>query len=146
METTVAGGTGTVKVVVPEIVPKVAVIVVVPPPTAAAFPVVRSMVATDVLDELQDTDVVRSWVIVVPDNVPVAVNCWVVPVISVGFVGLIDMAASVVTVKVVVPEIVPDVALIVVVPAATAVTLPLVGSMVATDVSDELQDADVVTF
>jgi len=56
------------------------------------------------------------------------------------------MVTSVVggTVTVVVPEIVPEVALIVVVPAATAVTIPLIGSMVAMDGSDEFQATDVV--
>jgi hypothetical protein len=49
------------------------------------------------------------------------------------------------TVRVVVPEMVPDTAEIVVVPAATGVAIPAL-LIVATDVAVELQVTDVVIF
>ena len=66
-----------------------------------------------------------------------------------GFVGLMAMNWSVagVTVKAVVPEMLPDAAVIIVVPAATAVAFPLDPAallMEATDVFAELQVSDVV--
>ena len=54
-----------------------------------------------------------------------------------------------VTVSVVEPEMLPDVAVIVVVPAATEVAIPFdpaVLLMVATDSAEELQVTDVVMF
>jgi hypothetical protein len=82
--------------------------------------------------------------------VPVVVNCRVVPRAMLGFVGLIarDTSVAVVTVSVVDAETPPTAAVIVVIPAATAVALPLEPAallMVATAVSDEVQVADVVT-
>ena len=56
----------TVRVVEPEMLPEAAVIVVVPGPTEAASPfdpAALLMVATNLLEELQITDVVRSWVL-----------------------------------------------------------------------------------
>ena len=67
----------TVNVVAPEMAPDVAMIVVLPGEAAMAFPlepVVLLIVATDVSDELQVTDVVRSRV-ELSVYVPVAVNC-----------------------------------------------------------------------
>ena len=66
-----------------------------------------------------------------------------------GFVGLMAMDTSVneVTVRVVDPETPPTVAVIVVVPAATVVALPLEPAallMVATEGTDDVQAADVV--
>jgi len=51
----------TVRVVVPEILPDVAVIVATPCATAVARPE-ELMVATDVLDDVQFTDIVMSFV------------------------------------------------------------------------------------
>ncbi len=63
----------TVKFVLPEIVPEVAVRVAVPTETAVARPLLLT-VTTAVFDELQETCAVMSWV--VPSAyVPVAVNC-----------------------------------------------------------------------
>jgi len=63
----------TVRVVLSEIVPMVAVMFVVPTETPMTRPVL-SIVATDVSDELQVTCVVMS--LLVPlEYVPVAVNC-----------------------------------------------------------------------
>ena len=145
MDTRVAGVT--VRIVDPETLPNVAVIVDVPAATEVAFPLEPEallMVATDVTDELQVTNVVRSCV-VLSEKVPVAVNCWVVPSAMLGLVGVTEMDTSVavVTVRVVDPEMLPDVAVIVVVPAATEVAFPL-EPMVATDVVDELHVTDVV--
>jgi hypothetical protein len=128
----------TVRVVLPEIVPKVAVMAAVPAETAVARPLLL-MVATDVLEEFQLTCVVISWV-VPSENVPLAVNCWVTPPGMVGSAGVTAMEDKVseVTVRVVLPEIVPEAAVMVAVPAAMAVARPL-PLTVNTDVSDELQ-------
>ena len=79
----------TVKVVEPDMPPNEALIVVVPTPTAVAFPL-ESMVATEVSDELHVTDDVRSWV-VLPENVPVAANCLIVPAVTLGTAGVTAM-------------------------------------------------------
>jgi hypothetical protein len=63
----------TVRVVLPEIPPEVAVMVVVPTETPMARPVL-SIVATDVSDQPQVTCVVISWLVPL-EYVPVAVNC-----------------------------------------------------------------------
>jgi hypothetical protein len=149
METRIAGVT--VRVVEPEMPPDVAVTVDVPTATVVALPLVAAallMVATDVTDELQVTKVVRSCV-VLSEKVPVAVNCWVVPRAMFGLVGvtLMERRNAGVTVRVVEPEMPPEVAVIVAVPAATVVALPLVPAvllMVATDAADELQVTDAV--
>ncbi len=133
----------TVRVVLPETVPEVAVMVVVPVARAVARPLL-SITATIVLDELQLACVVISCV-VPSEKVPVAVNCWVAPPSTLGSAGVIAMEDRVaeVTVRVVLPETVPEVAVIVVVPAVTAVARPLL-SITATIVLDELQLACVV--
>ena len=134
----------TVRVVNPEIVPEAAVMVAVPAATAVARPLL-STVATEVLDEFQVTDAVISWVDP-SENVAVAMSCWVDPTDRLGLAGVTAMedTVPVVTVRVVLPEIVPEVAVIVVVPAVPAVARPLL-LMDAVDVLDELQvtDADI---
>src|SRR5262249_34246892 len=65
---------------------------------------------------------------VVPSlKVPVALNCFVPPTVTVGFGGVtaIDWSTTAVTVSVVEPETAPLVALIVLVPAFTAVASPV---------------------
>jgi hypothetical protein len=54
------------------------------------------------------------------------VNCWVFPATTEGFAGAtaIETSVAVVTVSVVVPEMLPEVALIVVVPAFSGDTRP----------------------
>ena len=128
----------TVRVVLPEILPELAVMVVVPVAIAVARPLLFT-VATDGFDELQVTWEVRSWV-VASENVPVAVNCWVACRIMLESVGVTDIEDRVaeVTVRVVLPEILPELAVTVVVPAAAAVARPLLLT-VATDGFDELQ-------
>ena len=80
------------------------------------------------------------------ENVPVAVNCCVHPAIMVGFAGVTarDAIVADVTVRVVEPETLPEMAVIVVWPEATAVTLPLL--IVATDATEEPQVTDAVIF
>src|SRR6266702_4654885 len=132
----------TVSVVFPETSPSVAVIVVVPAATDVAKPCdppALLIVATEVLDELQVTWVVRSCVVLLL-KVPVAVNCRVVPFAILGAVGvtvIVDRVAAV-TVSVVLPETPPKVVVIVVVPAATDVARPAL-LIVAKAVFEEIQ-------
>jgi hypothetical protein len=79
----------TVRVVLPEISPEVAVMVAVPAATAVARPLLLT-VAADVFDELQVTCVVISRV-VPSENVPVAANCWTTPA---GMLGLAGVTAT----------------------------------------------------
>jgi hypothetical protein len=81
----------------------------------------------------------------------VAVNCCVVLFAIEGLIGVtaIDVSVAAVTVRVVDPDILPDVALIVVEPVATGVANPWDPAallMVATPVLDELQVTAVVRF
>lgn len=101
-----------------------------------------SIVATDRLDEFQTT-----WGLIsrfVPsENAPMAVNCWVIPAGvdgMLGLTGLTDMEVRIarVTVIVVVPEISPEVAVILTVPGAMPLTKPI-PSTVATESLDEVQ-------
>ena len=157
METSVAAVT--VSVVDPETPPDVAVIVVVPAATGVANPsepAALLIVATPVVDELQVTVVVR-FCVVPSENVPVAVNCLVVPLATLGLVGVTAMETSVaaVTVRVVDPDMSPDVAVTVVLPTPLPFAFIYLGlladttavmssSIVTTVVSDELQVTDAV--
>jgi len=133
----------TVRVVFPEVVPELAVIITVPAATAVANPLVL-MVATEGLDEPQVTDSVILW-LDPSENVPVAVNCWVAPTSRLGLDGVTPMEDRVaeITVNVTLAEKVSEVAVIVEVPAATAVAKPL-PLTVATAGLDELQVTDMV--
>jgi len=142
----------TVRVVLPEIIPEVAVMVVpVPTATAVARPLLFT-VAIDVLDELQVTCAVISR-LVPSEYVPVAVNGWVTSTGILGLAGVTEMEDSggAFTVRIVLPnelllEILPgslEEAVMVVVPTATAAARPLL-STVATDGSEELQLTCVV--
>jgi hypothetical protein len=141
----------TVSVVLPEIVPDIALMTVEPVATAVASPLeplVLLTVATGIDEELQVTIAVMSW-IVLSEKIPVAVNCLLVPSAMLGFVGSTstDTSVAVVTVSVVLPEIPPNVAVIVVDPAATAVARPLEPAVlltVATVVNEELQATEAV--
>jgi hypothetical protein len=79
----------TISVVVPEIDPDTALIVVDPASTALANPPV-AIVAIDVREEPQLTDVVR-FCVELSEKVPVAVNCWVSPTAMLGPEGVTDM-------------------------------------------------------
>ena len=82
----------TVKVVLPEMLPEVAVMVAVPAEAAVARPLPLTG-ATDVLEECQVTCVVRSW-LVPSEYVPEAVNCLVSPTGMLGLAGVTDMETS----------------------------------------------------
>jgi hypothetical protein len=148
-DTSVAGVTASVALA--DMLPDVAVIVVEPTATGVVSPfepAVLLMAATDVADELQVTVVVR-FCVDPSEYVPVAVNCWVVPSAMLGLDGVITRDTSVagVTVSVALADMLPDVAVIVVEPAATGVASPfepVVLPIVATDVADELQVTDAV--
>ena len=149
METSVAGVT--VNRVEPGMPPDVAVIVVEPAAAEVARPIepaVLLMPATDVAEEFQVTIVVISCV-ELSENVPVAVNCLVVPSAMLGLIGVIAMDTSVaeVTVRTVDPDTSPDVAVMVVEPEDAEVARPLVPAvllMAATAVAEEFQVTVVV--
>jgi len=140
-------GAVTVSVVVPLMAPEAALIVLVPVPTPVANPP-EVIVATVVVSELHVAVLVR-FCVELSENVPVAVNCFVVPLAIEGFAGVtaIDtsVGAVVVTVRVVEPLIAADAALIVLVPAATPVANPP-GLTVATLVVCEVQVTVLVKF
>jgi hypothetical protein len=83
------------------------------------------IVAKDPVEELHVTDSVI-FCVVLSEYVPVAVNCFVVPFAMLGLVGVtaIEDSVAFVTVRVVVPETGPRVAVIVVGPTATDVASP----------------------
>ena len=139
----------TVTSVVPETPARVALIVALPTPVAVTrpwLPALLPTVATDVAEEVQVTNAVRSWV-VPSEKLPVAISCSPVPfaIEELGRVIVIEVSTADVTVKVVVTEMPPWVAVIVVLPAPVAVTKPLLLT-VATPVEDELQLAEAVRF
>ena len=85
------------------------------------------------------------------EKIPVAVNCLVVPRAMLGLVGdtWIESSVAVVTVRSVMPEIPPSVAVIVIEPLSTEAANPLEPAMlltVAIVLSDELHVTDSVTF
>ncbi len=95
----------TVRVVFPEILPEVAVMVAEPAAMAVARPLLFT-VAADVLDEVQVTWLVISW-LVPSEYVPEAANCLVFPAGMLGLPGVMDMEDRVAegTVRVALPEI-----------------------------------------
>ena len=100
----------TVSVVLPEMEPEVERMVVEPVPAAVARPAVL-IVATVTAEELHVAVLVRSWV--VPSlKVPVALNCWVWPLVIEEFAGVtaIDARVAAVTDIVVLPLMLPEVA------------------------------------
>ena len=108
IDTRVAGVT--VSVVLPVMLLEAAWIVVVPAPTAVAKPAAL-IVATVTTEELHVAVLLRFCV--VPSlNVPVAVNCCVPPFATDGFAGVmaIDTSVAAVTVSVVLPLMLPEVA------------------------------------
>src|SRR3989339_579592 len=148
----------TVSVVFPvfPVTGSVAVIVVVPTVKAVASPLKPAallMLATGETSGVvvQVTDVVRS-AVVASEYVPVAINCCVVPLAILGLTGVTAMDDSVaaVTVNVVLPEISPDVAVIVMgPPTVNAVASPLEPAALLMDATGEgfgvvVQVTDVV--
>jgi len=143
MDTSVA--TVTVSVVEPVTLPEVAWMVALPVPAAEASPAVL-LLATVALSEVQVTELVR-FCVLVSLNVPVAVNCWVVPLGIEGLAGVTAMDTSVaaVTVSVVEPVTLPCIAEMVVVPGFRADARPA-EPIVAAAVFDELQLTALVRF
>jgi len=96
--------------------------------------------------ELQVTELVR-FCVLESLYVPVAVNCCVAPVASELLAGVtaIETNTGAVTVRLVEPPIPPEVAWIVVLPAATPVAKPAL-VIVATAVFDEVQVTELVRF
>ena len=130
----------TVRVVLAEVLPEVAVMVARPALMAVANPLALT-IATDGSDEVQVTWVVISW-LVPSENAPAAINCWTAPTgVLGGLAGVKVMEDRVaeVTVRVVLPEILPEVAVMIAVPAepSVAVARPLVPTV--TDGFDEVQ-------
>jgi hypothetical protein len=128
----------TVRVVLPEIVPEVAVIVAIPTAMGVATPALLT-VATDVGDELHVTRVVIS-ILVPSEYAPEAVNCWVSRPGMLGLAGVTDIEDKVaeVTVRIILADRNPEVAVMVVVPGATVVMRPVLLT-VAEEGLDELQ-------
>ncbi len=148
MESRVAGVT--VRRVLPDLPPNVAVIVVEPSKTDVPIPSEPGallMIATLGVPEPHVTNVVRSWLVIfVPsEKTPVAVNRWLVPREMLGFVGETPMDTRVaeVTVRIVFPETLPNAAATVVEPAETDIASPAL-SIVATPIFDELHVTCVV--
>jgi hypothetical protein len=131
----------TVSVVLPDFTPEVAVTVAEPAATPVARPAAFT-VATDVVLDDQITDPVMSCELPLL-RLPVAVNCWVNPATIDGFAGVTAIDWSAAAVTVVLPETVPDVAVIVEMPAETPVAIPL-ASTVTIAVADEVHCADAV--
>lgn len=137
----------TISVVVPETLPDRAVIVLLPAATEVATPlkpVALLMVAVPVLEELQVTDLVRSCVVLL-EYMPVAVNCCVVPSAMLGVAGVttMDCKVALLTVNCVEPEILPDVAVIVVLPTPTEVAFPRKPIALLTVATAELEELQV---
>jgi hypothetical protein len=135
----------TVSTVEPVMLPLLAEIEEVPIPTPVAKPV-PFIVATEVAAEAHVAVLLRSCV-ELSLNVPVAVNCCVVPLAIDGFAGVTAMETSVggVTVSVVEPVTPFSVAEIEEVPVATAVARPPV-LMVATEVVADAHITLLVRF
>ena len=152
MDTRVAAVT--VSVVLPEINPDVAVIVVTPTNSDVTNPLKPTallMVATVGAEEVQVTDDVR-FCVVASVNIPVAINCCVVPRAILGLTGVtpMDTRVAAVTVSVAVPAfpVAGSVAVIVMgPPMANAVASPFKPAallMVATAVFAEVHVTDAV--
>ena len=127
----------TVNVDEPVILPKVARMVEVPIPTPVASPPAL-ISAVPVVPVVHVTLVVRFCVVPFV-YLPVAVNCLVRPFAMDGAFGVTPMNTSAigVTVKMVVPEIVPETAMIVDVPIPIVDTVGRFGLNIATDAFDE---------
>src|SRR5712664_2508015 len=122
IDTSVVGVT--VSSVEPLMLPLVAEIVEVPAPTAVASPVLLIVATVPVPDA---HTALLSTCVELSLNVPVAVNCCVIPLVIEGFAGVtaIDTSVAGVTVSSVEPLMLPLVAEIVEVPAPTAVASPV---------------------
>ena len=128
--------------------PDAAVMLVVPATTPVASPLVALIVAAAVLDDVHTTPVVNGAVVPLL-YVPVAVYCCVSPaaMLAVAGVTAIDCNTAAVTVSVT-PALVnpPELAVMLVVPAATPVAVPVpVPVIVAAAVLDDVHTTPVVS-
>lgn len=105
METSVAADTVNVVEPLTPLPDSAAVMVAVPTPVDVARPSLLTD-ATDEADELQDTNVVISCVLL-SEYIPVAVNCRVVPSALLTFAGVIDIEAKVADVPLLFPPLFP---------------------------------------
>jgi hypothetical protein len=135
----------TVRVVVPVTPPSVALTVLPPSASAMARPVLV-ILATATLDDAQAADAVR-FCVVPSEYVPVATNCSVNPLATLGLTGVsaIDVTTAGVTVNVVVPLIEPSVAAMVVEPVVSVDARPL-AEIVATATADDVHDTAALMF
>jgi hypothetical protein len=119
----------TVRAVEPLIEPRTAVMVLVPAATLVACPLLL-IVATIGFEELHRTDAVMSCV-ELSLNVPVAVNCFVLPMGMVELLGVTAMETmlAAVTVSDAVPVTLPEVALMLVLPVAAETATPTVSTV-----------------
>jgi hypothetical protein len=124
IDTSVGVVTVTVRAVEPLIAPEAACILLVPAATAVANPPAL-IVTTVAVCEVQVTEPVK-FCVELSENVPVAVNCSVLPFAIEGFAGVTPIETSVgeVTDSKVDPLTLPEVAMIVLDPAAFAVAIP----------------------
>jgi hypothetical protein len=124
IDTSVGAVVVTVRVVEPLTAPETACIWLVPAVTPVAKPPAVT-VATPVVCEVHVTELVK-FCVELSENVPVAVNCSVLPFTIDGFAGVtaIDTSVAEVTVSTVDPLTLPEIAMIVLDPAAFAVAIP----------------------
>jgi hypothetical protein len=138
----------TVNIVDPDMLPDIAMIVAEPAaaPVANPFEPAALLIVAAAVSELHVAAAVKSCV-VLSEKVPVALNCWVVPLAMLGFVGVTARDTSIAgfTVSVVDPAMLPDAAEIVVDPAATDAANPEALNDAA-PVLDEFQVTAVVRF
>jgi hypothetical protein len=141
MLTSTAGAT--VRAAVPEMSPEVAVMVVAPVPTPVARPELETE-AVPVTDDDHVTESVRSAVLRL-EYVPVALNCWVCPaeIEAVNGETLMLTSTAGATVRAAVPEMSPEVAVMVVAPVPTPVARPELET-VAVPVTDDDHVAELV--
>lgn len=132
-------GAVTVRFVLPEIAPNVALIVDAPGAVDVASPALL-MVATPVIEELQETVDVM-FAVLLSEKTPVAVNCSTLPLTILGLAGctMIEESVGASTMNVVLPEIFSKVALIVALPGKIDVASPVL-LIVATLAFPELQE------
>ena len=142
---TVLAAAVTVSTVEPTTPPSVAEIADVPVPTPVASPTVL-MVATVWVAEPHVTWLVM-FCVELSENVPVAVNCWLVPLTMLGLGGVTEIVckAAALTVRMVEPLTPLNVALMVDEPLATPVARPA-GEIAATVVVAEAHVTWLVRF
>ena len=127
----------TVRAVEPLTESSTAVMVLVPAARLVANPLLL-MVVTLGFEELHRTDAVMSWV-VLSLNVPIAVNCFVLPMGIVELLGVtaIETILAAVTLREALPTTLPDAALTVVLPVPIEVARPLASMLATAEEADD---------